>query len=266
MTRGRSASRSGAAAAEAGCCPNLSGGRIYLSFGERLKFFLTTSGLVEPAPWVATDPNANILYDWTEFARVGSRIFINTTTVDMFSVPLTVRVTEVNGTTRTEGINNSRAAVVTGLTNLGSDWSRLFQTRADGTLLRVLAPTHGIANGTFSSTYLDAYIAAAWTYYQTRTLTIDTAWGPFTGTVAGTNMTFSNTTGGVVGTIPRPTTRDVFGCEGAIQPAGQPDQPGILAFGARVCADVSPRHPVDQRARHVRQAADLRPGPVLPAA
>ena len=73
--------------------PNLSGGRIYVSMGAKLQFFLTTNGLVEPASWVATDPNHDILYDWAEFARVGSAIFINTTTVDMFSVPMSVSVT-----------------------------------------------------------------------------------------------------------------------------------------------------------------------------
>ena len=38
--------------------PSLAGGRIYLSMGAKLSFFLTTNGLVEPAPWIATDPNA----------------------------------------------------------------------------------------------------------------------------------------------------------------------------------------------------------------
>jgi len=220
--------------------PSLAGGRIYFSMGAKLQFFMTANGLVEPAPWNASDPNANILYDWTEFARAssgGTGIFINSTTVDMFSLPMSVRVTGSNGTTQTEGITTGRSTVLNAINALGGDWARLQQTRAsDGLALRALSPTHAIGNGTFSATYLDAYIAAAWSYYQSHTLTVDTAWGAFTGTVSGTAMTVRNTTGGLVGTIPRPTTSDVFGCSGAIQPSGQPDTPGILAFGARVCA------------------------------
>ncbi len=141
-----------------------------------MQFFLTTSGLVEPAPWNAADPNRNILYDWTEFARVGERIFINTTGVDMYSMSLTVNVT-TNGVTQTEGSTASRQTVLDAMNALGGDWTRLRQTAPDGSVLRVLAPTHGIANGVFSSTYLDSYISAVWSYYSTRTLSVDTAWG-----------------------------------------------------------------------------------------
>src|SRR3954468_13210282 len=77
--------------------PNLSGGRIYVAMGTKLQFFMTPNGLVEPAPWVASDPSHDTLYDWAEFARVGNAIFINTTTVDMFSIPMSVTVTASNG-------------------------------------------------------------------------------------------------------------------------------------------------------------------------
>ena len=220
--------------------PSLSGGRIYLSMGAKLQFFMTTSGLVEPAPWVASDPNANVLYDWTEFARAsngGDGIFINSTTVDMFSMPLSVSVTSSAGASDTEGITGNRTGIINAVTALGGDWAKLLTTRAsDGLPLRVLAPIHGIQNGVFSTTYLDAYIAAAWTYYQTHTLSVDTAWGTMTGTVSGTTMTMKDPSGVVAGTLPRPTTADVFGCSGATQPAGQPNEPEALAFGARVCA------------------------------
>lgn len=220
--------------------PNLSGGRIYLSMGAKLQFFMTTNGLVEPAPWVASDPNANVLYDWTEFARAsngGNGIFINTTTVDMISVPLTVSVTSTAGSTQTQGIPGNRTGIFNAITALGGDWARLVQTRSsDGLPLRVLAPVHGIANGLFSSTYLDAYISAAWTYYQTHTMTVQTSLGNFTGTVSGTSMTFKNSSGTVIGTLPRPSTSEVFGCSGATQPQGQPNETAILAVGARVCA------------------------------
>src|SRR6195952_3263328 len=143
--------------------PSLAGGRIYLSMGAKLSFFLTTNGLVEPAPWVSTDANANVLYDWTEFARAsngGNGIFINTTTVDMISIPLTVSVTSTANVTQTQGIPGNRTGIFNAVNALGGDWAGLQQPRAsDGLPLRVLAPVHGIANGVFSSTYLDSYIS-----------------------------------------------------------------------------------------------------------
>src|SRR5690349_868354 len=35
--------------------PRFISGRVYLSFGEKLKFFLTRDGLVQPAPWSPSD-------------------------------------------------------------------------------------------------------------------------------------------------------------------------------------------------------------------
>ena len=220
--------------------PSLSGGRIYLSMGSKLFFFLTTNGLVEPAPWVASDANANVLYDWTEFARAssaGNGIFINTTTVDMFSIPLTVSVTSSAGVTQTQGIPGNRTGIFNAVTALGAPWSSLITTRSsDGLPLRVLAPVHAIANGSFSSTYLDAYITAVWSYYATHTLTVQTSLGNFTGTTSGNNWAFKNASGSVIGTLTKPTTSDAFACAGGTQPQGQPNETAILAVGARVCA------------------------------
>ncbi|MEU6432380.1 beta-1,3-glucanase family protein [Microbispora sp. NPDC046973] len=220
--------------------PNLSGGRVYLSMGAKLRFFLTTNGLVEPAPWVDSDPNAAILYDWTEFARTsngGTGIFINSTTVDMFGIPMTVSVTDASGNTQTQGIPGNRTGILNAFAGLGSPWSGLTTTRAsDGLPLRVLAPAHAIAKGQFPSTYLDAYVSGVWSYYATHPLTVQTSLGTFTGTTSGTNWTFRNASGAVIGTLAKPATSDVFACSGGMQPQNQPDEAAILAVGARVCA------------------------------
>ena len=220
--------------------PSLSGGRVYLSMGAKLQFFLTTSGLVEPAPWVASDPNANILYDWTEFARAsngGTGIFINSTTVDMFSIPLTVSVTDGSGNTETRGIPGDRQGIFNAFGSLGSPWPNLVTTRSsDGLPLRVLSPVHGIANGAFSSTYLDSYISAAWSYYASHTLTVQTSLGNFTGRTSGSSWPFYDSSGSYIGSLTQPPTTEVFGCYGGMQPQGQPNETAILAVGARVCA------------------------------
>ena len=41
---------------------NLSG-RLYMSFGKKLDFRLSTDGLVQPAPWAGGDPNKDVLFD-----------------------------------------------------------------------------------------------------------------------------------------------------------------------------------------------------------
>ena len=220
--------------------PSLAGGRIYLSMGSKLSFFLTTNGLVEPAPWVASDANANVLYDWTEFARAsggGSGIFINTTTVDMFSIPLTVSVTSSAGSTQTQGIQGNRQGILNAISGLGSPWSGLTTTRSsDGLPLRVLAPVHGIANGAFTSSYLDSYVSSVWSYYASHALTVQTSLGTFTGTTSGNGWTFHDSANNVIGALTQPTTSDVFACSGGTQPQGQPNESAILAVGARVCA------------------------------
>ncbi|MEP7764260.1 beta-1,3-glucanase family protein [Sanguibacter sp. 25GB23B1] len=217
--------------------PGLVGGRIYLAFDAPLQLSLTPGGLVEPAAWLPSDPNHAVRYDWVEFARDGSRLFINTTMVDMFSVPLTVGVTNADGSTETQGkpVPGARAQV---FDDLAADPSTagLVQLGPDGTPLRAIAPVHGIHQGLVSDAHLDTYVADAWSYYTAHPLTVDTALGAFTGRVTDGTFTFHDSTGTPVGSFAAPTTVDVYACQGALQPADQPNQTAALAIGARICA------------------------------
>ncbi|MGA1813816.1 beta-1,3-glucanase family protein [Frondihabitans sp. 4ASC-45] len=212
-------------------------GRIYMSFSTKLKFFLTPKGLVEPAGWVKTDPNYGTIYDWVEFARDGSRIFINTTMVDMFSVPISVSVTNADGSNETQGrlVGNGRNKIFNALKSYG--WGNLIQYRADGkTPVRAMAPIHGVEAGTISASYMAQYVTDAWTYYTSKPLTVVTALGKFTGKVKSGKFVFTNAAGATVGTFTQPTTSDLLACQGATQPTGQPNQDAALAIGARLCA------------------------------
>jgi len=220
--------------------PNVAGGRVYLSFGQQLPFSLTTGGLVEPAPWTAGDPSQNILFDWVEFARnAATGIDINTTMVDMFSVPLSVSVTDTSGSTQTEGqlVPGGRASIFSQIQSLGGNWpSLIYDDPSTGQPLRVISPFHGIANGVFSSTYLDSYVSGVWSYYSSHPLTVSTGSATYTGTVSGSSWTFTDPDGNVIGSLGQPTTSDVLGCNGPLQPSGQPNESAILAVGAIVCA------------------------------
>jgi Beta-1,3-glucanase/Ricin-type beta-trefoil lectin domain len=220
--------------------PNVAGGRMYISFGAQLPFSLTTSGLVEPAPWTAGDPSQNILFDWVEFARLSSTgIDINTTMVDMFSVPLSVSVTNTSGSTQTEGqlVSGGRNNIFSQIQSQGGNWPNLiYNSPSTGQPLRVISPFHGIGNGVFSSTYLDGYIGGVWSYYSSHPLTVNTGSATYTGTTSGSSWTFKDSSGTVIGSLGQPSTSAVFGCNGPLQPSGQPNESAILAVGAIVCA------------------------------
>lgn len=89
-------------------------GRAYFSLGQKLKFFLTPDGLVQPAPWAAGDANRDILFDWSEFTYNDSGLWLNSSQVDMFAIPHAVTVTGANGVTKRTGdvVANGRNAVI----------------------------------------------------------------------------------------------------------------------------------------------------------
>ncbi|SCG74143.1 glycoside hydrolase family 64 protein [Micromonospora coxensis] len=199
---------------------NLSG-RVYFSFGEKLRFALTPDGLVQPAPWAAGDPNRDILFDWSEFTYNDAGLWLNSSQVDMFAVPHAVTVTGADGATRRTGevIDGGRQAVIDAV-RAQPGWGGSVQTRADGTVLRVLSPGKAADAGLFSATYLDPYITEAWNAYTTRTLTV----APFAaqpevkylGRTSGSTMTFTDTAGRQVASFTKPSSSDVWDCDGAL--------------------------------------------------
>ncbi|WP_320783794.1 glycoside hydrolase family 64 protein [Streptomyces sp. CRN 30] len=193
-------------------------GRVYYSYGQKLEFRLTTGGLVQPAVQNASDPNRNILFNWTEYTLNDSGIWINSTQVDMFSAPYSVGVRRGDGSTATIGKLKSGGynAVVNGLRGQQGGWSNLVQTRSDGTVLRVLAPLYGLETGALPRNVLDDYVNRVWQKYSSETLTVT----PFThepntkyyGKVSGNVMNFTNGSGAVVTSFQKPDADSIFGC------------------------------------------------------
>ena len=193
-------------------------GRVYFSLGEKLKFFLTPDGLVQPAPWAAGDANQNILFDWSEFTYNNAGIWLNSSQVDMFAVPHAVSVTGSGGTHRTgELVSNGRTAVINGIT-AQSGWGNTAYTRSDGTVLRVLAPGKAAGAGLLSTTYLDSYITSAWNAYASKTLTVvpfaDQPNTKYFGRTSGNVMNFTNSSGATVASFNKPSSASVWGCDG----------------------------------------------------
>lgn len=185
-------------------------GRIYVSLGEKLKFKAVTDGngnaaLQYPAGWVKSDPNYGILHDCAEFTHNAAGMFCNTTMVDMFSVPMSIRLTgdkdQTAGTLRDGG----RAAAFAAVRQVGE----FAQLVVDDT--RIIAPGHGLDAGIFSKDYFAPYIDEVWSTYTGKDLKVTTNAGTFTGRVRGERFTFD---GPASVSFAKPSTRDVLFCDG----------------------------------------------------
>ncbi|MEV7892092.1 glycoside hydrolase family 64 protein [Streptomyces sp. NPDC002817] len=193
-------------------------GRVYFSYGQKLDFRLTTGGLVQPAVQNPSDPNRNILFNWSEYTLNDSGLWLNSTQVDMFSAPYAVGVQRSDGTTINTGHLKSGGynAVLNALRGQSGGWAGLVQSRPDGTVLRALSPAYGLETGALPASVLDDYINRVWQKYATTTLTVT----PFTdqpntkyfGRVSGGVMNFTNSAGATVTSFQKPDASSVFGC------------------------------------------------------
>ncbi|ALV37800.1 glycoside hydrolase family 64 protein [Streptomyces sp. CdTB01] len=193
-------------------------GRIYFSYGQKLVFKLTTGGLVQPAVQNPSDPNHDILFNWSEYTLNDSGLWINSTQVDMFSAPYAVGVQRADGSTASTGHLKSGGynGVLNDLRGRSGGWAGLIQTRSDGTVLRALSPGHGLESGALPASVMDDYINRVWQKYASSTLTVT----PFTdqpntkyyGKVSGGVMNFTNGSGAVVTSFQKPDADSVFGC------------------------------------------------------
>ncbi|MFG2606287.1 glycoside hydrolase family 64 protein [Streptomyces sp. NPDC048514] len=193
-------------------------GRIYFSYGRKLDFRLTTGGLVQPAVQNPSDPNRDILFNWSEYTLNDAGLWLNSTQVDMFSAPYAVGVQRADGTVSTTG--HLKSGGYTGFFNAlrgqPGGWAGLVQTRSDGTVLRALSPLYGVETGALPANVMDDYVNRVWQKYTTSTLTVtpfaDQPNTRYFGRVAGNVMNFTNSSGAVVTSFQKPDASSVFGC------------------------------------------------------
>ncbi|MBB5892768.1 beta-1,3-glucanase family protein [Kutzneria kofuensis] len=190
--------------------PKMSG-RVYFAAGAKLPFKVVDGGgrpaLQFPAGWVSGDPSFGVLHDWIEFTFNDAGMFCNTTMVDMFSMPLAIRLTgKANQTTGTLAAGG-RAAILKAL-SADPVFGKLVVANGQ----RVMAPGHGIEAGLFPADFFDDFVDQVWTKYSTTNLVVKTDTATFTGRVSGDVLRFDNG----VAPIKRPSTRDVLFCDGAL--------------------------------------------------
>lgn len=193
-------------------------GRIYFSYGQKIVFKVTTGGLVQPAVQNPSDPNVNILFDWSEYTLNSSGLFINSTDVDFLAIPYAVGVKNTAGVTQSTGHLKAGGytAFLNSMAAQSGGWANLVRRASNGSVLRVLAPAHGIETGALSGTVMSDYVNRVWSKYATSTLTVT----PFAnqpntkyfGRVSGNVMNFTNSAGQVVTSFQKPDSSSIFNC------------------------------------------------------
>lgn len=220
--------------------PKLSG-RVYFSYGQKMTFQVVLDGrLVQPAVQNPSDPNRNIMFNWTEYTLNDAGLWINSTQVDFFSAPYQTGLRKSTGEILHTGMlkPNGFQNVVNSLNNT-SGWNNLEHTAPDGSVLRVMSPGHAIGEGRISTGVMQAYVDAVWSKYSSATLTVvPYAHEParkFFGRVSGNVMTFTNTSGAQVASFNKPSAASIFGCAGDL-PAPNND---VGAISRTLCAGLN---------------------------
>ncbi|MCR8577194.1 beta-1,3-glucanase family protein [Streptomyces sp. Isolate_219] len=202
--------------------PQMSG-RIYTALGGKLKFKAVEdgngkAGLAYPAGWVAGDPNYDVLHDCAEFTYNSGGMYCNTTMVDMFSVPLAIKLSGAKEQTTGTLKDGARARIFSDV-KAAEGFDRLVIGDR-----RVIAPGHGLDSGLFAQDYFAPAIDEAWSAYAAKDLTVTTNAGTFSGRVRDGKLVFTvpqglkGQGGAPIGTVSfdKPSTRDVLFCDGTL--------------------------------------------------
>jgi hypothetical protein len=208
----------------------ITGGRVYISVGSPLYIRAVDNGWVGPDVQNPADPNQDVYYDWIELTYAHNAIPFggNTTQVDMFGLPLTMRLQQSSsGYDSTVGIDLPRAEVYRRYRDAVAP---AFDALA--TSHRILAPFHGeFRPGRSQAGYLQGYIDQAWTYYASHPLTYRDGGVTYAGSVVGGRLRFTRNGAGPF-FVDKPTTHDVLAASGALA-TGSPIE---LAFEAQLDA------------------------------
>ena len=211
-------------------------GRIYISMGHPMYMAVTPpggngiNGYAGPNPQNSADPNINTHYDWYEYtsglnADGTNNIYINTTQVDYFGLPLLLDVWDgANGITLggvTAG--HGQTGINESIANIDAEYAA--QTPAAFHLngvsnLRIPSPDKStFVPGQANANYFDGYIGSVWSYYTTNSLSVTLGSRTFTGKVQGASFVFTepNPVAGAAGAsypVGEPTTENVVACDG----------------------------------------------------
>jgi Beta-1,3-glucanase/Ricin-type beta-trefoil lectin domain-like len=203
------------------------------------------------------DPNIDVIFDFVEMAIVpgaNGGFFGNTTRVDQFGFPVTLRLQGLDGYDQTVGETASRASLFAAFR---AEVPAQFQDLVKAPY-RIVSPALGSLGPTgINSTYLDAYITSVWNFYTNQTLTFTNQQGTFNGRVV--NGVFEFTDGQGTYRVKKPTSVMALLGNGVLNdPTGtSPGTPAYdkqLQIQAQLCAAIN-RHVVQSPANWYNPSA-----------
>jgi Beta-1,3-glucanase len=201
------------------------GGRMYFSIKNKLNMTLATIlnspyyNNTTPNGWSTGADNYGTLFDWWEFVNlptVATTGFnANLTQVDMVGIPmaLTAFGADTPAAGNTTGFKAGARSKILATMKKTKGWEKLVIEKG-GQDVVVIAPFHGIENGTFDSTYFDSYVDAVWAFYAatgTNKLTAEVQAGiTFEGQVNAMQKFYFTKEGAQTAVFAKPTTFEVL--------------------------------------------------------
>ena len=223
--------------------PDIESGRMYLSYGSPVYITINQGadgnmGFAGPDLNNASDPNADVLFEFIEFTITNKEYWGNTSRVDFYSFPMATRLIGEGGWNnfpgdadvydKTVGDLGTRAEMFAAFKN---EVPAAFQTLL--TDKKIMAPCKLTFNeGKQYSNYFDNYINKFWSKYSTQDLVFSCDAGTFRGRVHGDTMVFTKDGVGGTYTIYKPTTQDVLEGKGNMARGNSTE----LVIEAQLCA------------------------------
>lgn len=257
--------------------PPIESARIYMSVGKPVLVQINRdingkTAYAGPDLENSTDPNLNTTFDFGEFNINRPRpvsnypgIYVNTSRVDIFGLPLKLRVTGLDGYDATVGetlLETRDELFARFVLETPSEFQGL--AKAPYSPYRIMAPAHGTFNDGLNVTtgaqdkprgenaaYLDAYITDIWNKYRSEDLVLKVGdWPTFRGRVGVDDvMTFTDGIDSykIYG---KPTTTEVMLGNGVLDDAtgtapNTPKHDKQLQLQAQICAALN-RHVAEQ--------------------
>ncbi|MFL9869330.1 discoidin domain-containing protein [Paraburkholderia fungorum] len=228
--------------------PHVSSARMFVSLGSPLfiKVLDDANGNVAfagPNPQNLTDPNVNVVFDWIEFDNGGDTLFINTTQVDEFGIPLVEDIYGMNHTTHMQtGTTLSSAEIFAAYAReVPPEFQSLSASK-----IRIMAPAKGsFGAGQANGNYFDGYVNQMWQLYANQDLVLNLFSNSrrFVGRTQGDQLVFTEvdlSNGAFVGgtySVSKPSTQDVLLGAGTLATGDSV----TLQIEAQICAALN-RH------------------------
>ncbi len=216
--------------------PRLISGRIFISYDNKMKFFMNSNGgFVMPSEKDVADPNVNTQWTFAEFTFNDVELYGNISFVDMLSVPVAfeLETSDGSGNQYVPGLPSGAMSrvgskLLTQAATDSGDWDKCLFYNMNDTLVRILSPngTAQIYPSAFEH-YLDPYIDQVWQKYTTEDIVVNTnqiEWGDKTGRVQGGVLDFG---GGI--TFTKPSTQSIWSCSISPWTTGNDEQGNITA-------------------------------------